>query len=174
MNQRELKKKFKDIQAQQDIHNFEENLTRARSISIGTTGGGVTEISLRGSGTQTLWMILQPVEVTELIHQLAGNIGCHIKIQPREDFASWRSWKVTEQEKLHWNGHPPHPNDLAFHNDVGALLPPPDQQPGLTNLSQTTNVPITGITNQTKEENEPLAITKTINKRKSKRTTTPP
>jgi hypothetical protein len=48
-----------------------------------------------------MWCIMQPVEVTELIHQLAANIGCHIAVKPRDDFASWREWRVSEAEKKH-------------------------------------------------------------------------
>jgi hypothetical protein len=107
------------------------DLNRARSVSIGTAFGGVTEISMRCNDGRTVWAIMQPVEVLELIHQLAANVGCHINVQPRDDFSSWRSWRVTEEEKKHLNGHPPHPNDMALHNDVGAKLPPPEQQPGM-------------------------------------------
>jgi hypothetical protein len=74
---------------------------------------------------------MQPVEVVELINQLSANIGCHIHLQPRNDFASWRNWKVTPEEKLHLNGHPPFVNDMAPHMAVGANPPPPEQQPGL-------------------------------------------
>ena len=107
------------------------DFNRARSVSIGTAFGGVTEISMRCNDGRTVWAIMQPVEVLELIHQLAANVGCHINVQPRDDFSSWRSWRVTEDEKKHLNGHPPHPNDMALHNDVGARLPAPEQQPGM-------------------------------------------
>jgi hypothetical protein len=105
--------------------------SRARSVTVGTCFGGTTELTMRrGDGTFT-FAILQPVEVIELIHQLAANVGCHIHMQPRNDFSSWREWRVTEQEKLHLNGHPPFVNDMAPHMAVGANLPPPEQQPGL-------------------------------------------
>ena len=107
------------------------DFNRARSVSIGTAFGGVAEISMRCNDGRTVWAIMQPVEVLELIHQLAANVGCHINVQPRDDFSSWRSWRVTEDEKKHLNGHPPHPNDMALQNDVGAKLPAPEQQPGM-------------------------------------------
>jgi hypothetical protein len=111
---------------------------RARSVCVGTAFGGVTEISMRCDDGRTIWALMQPVEAIELIHQLAANVGCHINLQPRRDFSSWRDWKRTEEELAHFRGqqhlpgvgHPPHSNDMAPHNSVGANLPPPELQPG--------------------------------------------
>ena len=161
----DVKKRLKDIEdelklieAENKLNSIKSNKTRSRSITVGTAFGGVCEISMRTDSGEPVYCLLQPVEVTELIHQLAGNIGCHLSLKPRNDFASWRNWQVTEEEKLHLNGHPPHPNDLITHQHIGAVLPPPEQQPGLQNVLL-------------KEKNEePLAIEKTVNKRKSKRT----
>jgi hypothetical protein len=167
MKSNDVKKQIEDLvmqrqlaEAQQDLKNFKSNASRARSITVGTAFGGVTEVSMRGDGGEFLWCIMQPVEVTELIHQLAGNIGCHIAIQPRKDFASWRDWKVTDEERLHLNGHPPFPNELLPHMQVGNNLPPPEEQPGMKKKIVRNN-------------DEPLAIEKPVNKRKSKRTSTP-
>ena len=144
------------------LKSIKSNTTRSRSLTVGTAFGGVTEISMRGDGDEYLWVLLQPVEVTELIHQLAGNIGCHINIQPRKDFASWRAWKEPDpNERIHLNGWPPFGNDMAPHYITGNNLPPPDKQPGFDK-----NI------NKVEDKNEPLAITKTINKRKSKRAPT--
>ena len=149
----ELKIQEEILAAENAIRAMKSGKNRARAVTVGTAFGGVTEISMRGDGPDTyLWCTLQPVEVTELIHQLAGNIGCHIYIQPRKDFASWREWKEpSEQQLLHLNGWPPHPNDLAVDHNVGAALPPPEQQSGLN------------FTNNTKDTNEPLAAKKIIN-----------
>lgn len=125
----------RDIQS--SIH--AENMNRARSVSVGTVFGGTSEISMRRGDGSTTYAILQPVEVIELIHQLAANIGCHIHIQPRKDFASWRDWKYTEEELKYYRGEQnfpgigwaPHVNDMAPFNSKGASLPPPEQQPGL-------------------------------------------
>lgn len=116
----EIKKKLAEIEARQQIASFESNLTRARSVTVGTAFGGTTEISMRGDGGQSLWCLMQPVEVTELIHQLAANIGCHIHIKPRDDFSSWREWRVSDAEKKHLNGHAPHVNDMAVFQQLGA------------------------------------------------------
>jgi hypothetical protein len=107
------------------------DLNRARSITVGTAFGGTTEIGMRCNDGRFVWSLMQPVEVIELIHQLAANVGCHLSLAPRRDFSSWRDWRVSEEERLHLNGHPPFPNDMAPHNQVGANLPPPEQQPGL-------------------------------------------
>jgi hypothetical protein len=116
-----------------------EQAVRARSLTVGTAFGGASEIMMRKPDGTVTFAILQPVEVIELIHQLAANVGCHLQLVPRKDFASWRDWKYTEEELAHYRGvqnlpgvgHPPHANDMAPHNQVGANLPPPEQQPGL-------------------------------------------
>jgi hypothetical protein len=106
-------------EAEQAFRNLKSNASRARAITVGTAFGGTTEISIRGEGGDTLWCLMQPVEVIELINQLSANIGCHIHIQPRKDFSSWREWNLTEAEKLHYNGHVPFVNDMAPFNQVG-------------------------------------------------------
>ena len=165
MNKAEKKKALNAIQAQHDIHNFESNLNRARSVTVGTSFGGTTEVSMRGPGAGFLFCIMQPVEVIELIHQLAANVGCHIQLQPRRDFASWRDWKYTEEELAHYRGpqilpgvgHAPHVNDMAPHSQVGANLPPPEQQPGMK------------IETPIKEQEHAVATKKTVNRRNTKR-----
>jgi hypothetical protein len=164
------KKRLEEIEQQKqlyiaeiDLKTLKSNASRARSVTVGTAFGGVTEISLRGDGGDALWCLLQPVEVTELIHQLAGNIGCHINIQPRKDFASWREWREDTTGLLGGSTKPPHPNELATYHNVGAVLPAPEQQPGLNTKKRVRN----------KNEYETLAVEKSINPRKSKRTTTP-
>lgn len=116
-----------------------EARNRARSITVGTAFGGTLEVGMRDIRGQHLYAILQPVEAIELIHQLAAAAGCHIHLQPRKDFASWRNWKYTEEELAHYRGpqhlpgvgHAPHPNDMAPLQNKGQVLPAPEQQPGL-------------------------------------------
>ena len=139
MNKTEKKKRLDAILSAQDIANFEADLNRARSVTVGTAFGGTTEVSMRAPNGSNIWCIMQPVEVIELIHQLAANVGCHINLQPRKDFSSWRDWKYTEEELLHFRGpqalpgvgHAPHVNDMAPHQEKGQVLPPPEEQPGL-------------------------------------------
>ena len=152
------KQKLKEIQRKQDEANFASSLNRARSITVGTCFGGTTEIMMRGNDGTVLWSPMQPVEVIELIHQLAANVGCHIHLQPRKDFSSWRDWRVTEEEKIHLNGHPPFVNDMADHMEVGAKLPLPEQQPGLQPSLMAKD-----------KQNETVATKKHQNRRSAKR-----
>lgn len=117
----ELKNEEEILTARQNILNFKSNFARARSVTVGTAFGGVTELTLRGDGGTFLHAIMQPAEVIELIHQLSANVGCHIALKPRDDFSSWREWRVSENEKKFINGHPPHPNDMALFNSMGTV-----------------------------------------------------
>ena len=149
---------LRKLDEQMSLENRNGDLRRARAVTVGTSFGGTTEIMMRGNDGSILWTPMQPVEVIELIHQLAANVGCHINLQPRKDFSSWREWKVTEEERLHLQGHPPFPNDMAPHVQVGSNLPPPEQQPGLK-----IEVPI-------RSEENVVATKKTVNGRNVKRT----
>lgn len=113
-------KKFQNLQAKMDVENLESNYNRARSITVGTSFGGTSEIMMRADGGRHLWCVMQPVEVIELIHQLAANVGCNAQLTPRKDFASWRDWRVSEAEKKHLNGHAPFVNDMAVFQRLGA------------------------------------------------------
>lgn len=115
-----------------------ENDNRARSITVGTAFGGVTEIMMRNSLGDVTWCILQPVEVVELVHQLTANIGCHINITPRKDFAAWRDWRYTDEELAWYRGEQGPPGvgwapivQKSEHYENGTSLPPPEKQPGL-------------------------------------------
>jgi hypothetical protein len=120
MKKTEFQKRVQELRNQQEIESFEASLTRARSISVGTSFGGTTEVMMRADGGKHLWCAMQPVEVTELIHQLAANIGCHIALKPRDDFSSWREWRVSEAEKKHLGNHVPFVNDMADFQQLGA------------------------------------------------------
>lgn len=85
--------KIKEFHQKHEEANFNSSLNRARSIAVGTCFNGVTEVMMRGNDGKVLWCPMQPQEIVELIHQLAANIGCHIAVKPRQDFASWRNWK---------------------------------------------------------------------------------
>lgn len=115
-------KKIREKQADMDVENLESNRNRARSITVGTAFGGTTEIMMRSDGGRHIWCVMQPVEVVELIHQLAANVGCQVAIKPREDFASWRDWKLTEEERKHYGNWAPFVNDMADAHRLGADL----------------------------------------------------
>ena len=144
---------------------LEEALMRARSVTVGTAFGGTTELTMRRGDGAFTFAIMQPVEVIELIHQLAANVGCHLQLTPRRDFAAWRDWKYTEAELAHYRGvqnlpgvgWPPHVNDMAPHMLVGANLPHPEQQPGMPTMENSGD--------------ETVAVEAPKQRRKSKRTT---
>lgn len=117
------------VQAQQLQNEINTANDRARSIAVGTVFGGTVEINMRTMDGRVSWALLQPVEVIELIHQLAAQVGCHIAIQPRNDFASWRRWNNLTEDKNALNGHAPHPNQMD--ESVGRQLPNPEDQPGM-------------------------------------------
>jgi hypothetical protein len=164
---KERQAKLDAILLQQEVANFSADLNRARSVTVGTAFGGTTEVSMRAPNGQNLWCVMQPVEVIELIHQLAANVGCHINLQPRKDFSSWRDWRVSEEELARQRGFTdtpgvgwaPHVNDMAPHQDKGQILPPPEQQPGLK-----VEVPV-------RSEENVVAIKKPANRRSAKRST---
>jgi hypothetical protein len=135
--------------------------SRAQAITIGTAGGGTTEITMRSVEGSFLWNVYQPVEVVELINQLAANIGCHIHIQPRKDFSSWRQWnELSEEERLHLNGFPPFPNDLALSRNVGKGLASPNDRLNIE------------AAQKAKEQEDAVATKKAVNKRSTKRSRT--
>ena len=160
--------------SKQKIYNkpLSEADTRARSVTVGTAFGGTTELIMRRSDNTFTFAILQPVEVIELIHQLAANVGCHIHLQPRRDFAAWRDWKHTEEELSHYRGvqhlpgvgHPPFVNDMAPHMQVGANLPAPEQQPGLQ----------PALMAKENQNEQPVAAKKTVGRKRTKRTAKTP
>ena len=131
---------------------------RAQSITVRTAGGGSTEITLRGTDGSYLWNVYQPVEVIELINQLSANIGCHIQIQPRKDFSSWRQWnELTDEDRLHLNGFPPFPNDLALSRNVGKGQASPEDRLRIE------------AAKKAEEQENAVATKKTVNKRSPKR-----
>jgi hypothetical protein len=112
--------KLRQMEVEMDLESRESNRNRARSITVGTAFGGTTEVMMRSDGGRHIWCTLQPVEVVELIHQLSANVGVNIALKPRDDFASWRDWRVSDAEKKHLNGHVPFVNDMAVFQQLGA------------------------------------------------------
>lgn len=119
-----------------------ENDNRARSITVGTAFGGVTEVMMRNNKGEVIWCLLQPVEVVEFIHQLSANIGCHINIIPRKDFAAWRDWRYNSEE-LAWSrgdqhfqgvGWAPHPKLSQENWENATKLAAPEEQAGFNLL----------------------------------------
>lgn len=150
----ELKAKERQLKA------LDHEQNRAQSLTVGNAGGGVTEVSMRGVCGGYLWNVYQPAEVVELINQLAANIGCHIHIQPRNDFSSWREWKeVPEEERARLNGFAPFPqiSQEGYAAATGTPL-----LPGQRNMGRIE-------TKFKAEEDENVAANKPQNKRRVKR-----
>jgi len=159
MSDKELNKQLKAKMIEQQLRTLEANKSRAQSVSIGMSGSGTTEMTMRGEDGAFLWNVYQPVQVIEFIHQLAASIGCHIHIQPRQDFASYRGWQEPdEEEKLHLNGFPPFAKTKIGHEKVGLI-------------KQNENIP--GLDKQVKvTEQENVAIKKAVDKPTTKRSRT--
>lgn len=130
---------------------------RASAITVGTAFGGTIEISLRKPNGESVYVVVQPVEAIELIHQLAAASGCHIHLQPREDFASWRKWKPDtnryEHPQVEHAPHSEYPKELFGARE----LPPPEKQPGMQPKLMA------------KEKENAVATKKAVNKRSPKR-----
>jgi len=174
MNDKELQKELNRRNKLRQLETLEANDTRAQSITVGTAGGGTVEITMRSQAGKFMWNTYQPVEVVELINQLAAGIGCHIHILPRKDFASWRDWKVSEEElahfrgvqympgigfaphaKLDWDGQYAGVGNTPFRDNEQSLL---DRRRGTTPLPK---------------EKENVAIEEAVNKRTTKRSRSP-
>jgi len=139
--------------------------SRAQSITIGNAGGGVTEITMRSTTGGSLWNVYQPVEVVELINQLAANIGCHIHIQPREDFSSWRQWKeISDEQRERLNGFPPFSEHMgnSFRLGTGSPLLPSQKNQGRVEFKEKLEL-------VEKEKENAVATKKAVNKRTPKR-----
>lgn len=187
---KELEEKIRKLKIQHELnmiminHEMSEksrmgDMNRARSFQVGTAFGGITEISMRAGDGVTYWAQLQPVEVVEIIQQLAANIGCHVAIKPREDFSTWREWKVEDELKLAYNGWAPWVNDISPHLHIGTGMAPMDNSPGRVNneagrqIGKNTHQEIITVRSDDNAD-PPMAVEKNINQRKSKRTTDTP
>lgn len=100
------RRQIDELREKQELVNMLENLSRARSLTVGTTTGGIIEVGLRGDDSH-LWYLLQPTEAVEIINQLAAAAGLEIAIRPRNDFASWRSWDTSLPPSVQWMGAAP-------------------------------------------------------------------
>ena len=164
MNDKELQKELDRRNKLRQLETLEANDSRAQAITVGTAGGGTVEITMRSASGKFLWNTYQPVEVIELINQLAAGVGCHINILPRQDFASWRDWKVSSEELAHARGVQ-HFSGVGFspfakyHDDdlerIGANMPHPENQAGRQKIEA--------------KEQENVATKKAVNKRTTKR-----
>lgn len=103
-----MRQKINELCEENEYLSIQQNRNRARSVTVGTSFGGIVEIILR-SDLATVYAQMQPVEVVELIEQLASGCGLNIIMKPKQDFASWRGWEeVIGQrigfDKISWKG----------------------------------------------------------------------
>ena len=168
---KQAKRRLDEIEMEYEIANRQSNLNRARSITVGNAFGGVVEITMRGDGTKTLWSIMTPVEVIELVHQLAASVGCHIAVKPREDFSSWREWRP-EAKSSHWPLFLSEPNH--FTNSIGtSALQQLSDQSNSNNITSNVFSQLKINQEQPKEQiDESMASKKPSNKRVHKRSST--
>lgn len=132
---------------------------RARGITVGTAFGGTVEISMRRADGDTTHSILQPVEAIEIIHQLAACVGCHLQLVPRNDFASWRDWRVDENGQHKISNHPPIVT-VSEESRTRAVMPPPPAHPAEKGTPS----------NRTRSKKNVVAIEKTVDRRSTKST----
>jgi len=102
-----VREEIEKIYEERELASLKSSQSRAASITVGTTGGGLIEISLRGDYAN-LWYVLHPVEAIELIEQLAAAAGVEVAKRPKEDFSSWRSWNPDRPDSNLWKGSAPH------------------------------------------------------------------
>lgn len=100
-----IREKINEIYEENELAGLIASKSRARSVTVGTAFGGIVELSMRGD-YYSLWSVLQPVEVIELIEQLASGVGLQIAMRPRQDFASWRGWNIDADDR-YWAGSAP-------------------------------------------------------------------
>jgi hypothetical protein len=181
MKPEQFRKRLAELQDKQELANRIGDLSRARSVTVGTAFGGTTELSMRSSDGTHVWCLMQPVEVIELIHQLSANVGCHIHLQARDDFSSWREWRVSEAEKKHLNGHAPFVNDMAVFQQLGASNFDQAEAEATVahNLAQKEYAYVNGGAVKTElkqgdEHDKSVATKKTVNKRSVKRASKTP
>jgi hypothetical protein len=101
-----IRQKINDLCEENEYANIKQNQTRARSLSVGTAGGGIIELNMRGD-YGNLWYQMQPTEAIEIIGQIAAASGVEIAIRPKQDFSSWRSWDTSLPPSVAWMGAAP-------------------------------------------------------------------
>ena len=104
-----LRQLINDMSEENEYRNLQQNRDRARSVTVGTCGGGSLELHMRGD-YHSSWMSLTPVEALELAEQLAAASGVHVAMRPKNDFSAWRGWNAdnVDYDHIHLLGQSPH------------------------------------------------------------------
>jgi len=85
------RQKIHQIYEENELAGIKQNQTRARSVTIGTAGGRMIEVGMRGDHSN-LWFLLSAPEAIDIIGQLAAAAGVEVSIVPRKDFSTYRDW----------------------------------------------------------------------------------
>lgn len=101
----DIREQINRIYEENELAGLLQNKNRSRSLTVGTSFGGTIEVSMRGDYA-SLYALLQPVEVVELIEQLAASAGLQVALRPKQDFASWRGWNANVEDR-YWIGSAP-------------------------------------------------------------------
>lgn len=101
----DIREKINRIYEENELAGLLQNKNRSRSLTVGTAFGGTVEVSMRGDYS-SLYALIQPVEVVELIEQLAASAGLQVALRPKQDFASWRGWDKNIDDR-YWVGSAP-------------------------------------------------------------------
>tara|TARA_B100000287_G_scaffold83640_1_gene76282 strand:+ start:4246 stop:5019 length:774 start_codon:yes stop_codon:yes gene_type:complete len=107
-----LRQMINDISEENEYKNLCQNRDRARSITVGTCGGGSLELHMRGD-YHSSWILLTPVEALELAEQLAAASGVHIAMKPKNDFSAWRGWNTDNVDYSRLLGQAPYVTERA-------------------------------------------------------------
>lgn len=98
----EIRKQIQEAYEQNELDSIFAMRHRARSIAAGTAFGGVVEITMRTENNY-MYAQMQPIEVVELIEQLAAGIGVEVALRPKVNFASWRGWEEVIDQRIGWD-----------------------------------------------------------------------
>ena len=92
-----LRQMINNMAEENEYKNMQQNRDRARSVTVGTCGGGTLEMHMRGD-YHSSWMALTPTEALEIAEQLASACGVKIAMKPKDDFSAWRGWNADNME----------------------------------------------------------------------------
>ena len=92
-----LRQLINNMAEENEYKNLQQNRDRARSVTVGTCGGGTLEMHMRGD-YHSSWMSLTPTEALEIAEQLASACGVKLAMKPKNDFSAWRGWNVDSMD----------------------------------------------------------------------------
>lgn len=102
----EVRKQIQSEYEAAELADLKQRQSRARSFTVGAATGGVIEVGMRGDFA-SLWYVLKPVEVAEIIEQLAASAGLEVALRPKQNFTAWRSWDSEMPAFSEWKGSAP-------------------------------------------------------------------